>query len=159
MTWTQGAFEDIEVGMTLATRARTVTEADVGSFANLTWDVHPIHTDAVAAAAGPFRERVAHGMLVVSFAMGLLPLGDAPLLALRRLRDVTFKRPVPVGETIAVELTVTGLEPVDERTGLVDLRLVVVDPRRRALVRARLEALWARREAPDQAPVEEPLCI
>ena len=57
-----------------ATRGRTITEADVVSFAALTGDWHPQHADAEWASQGRFGERVAHGMLVLSYALGLMPL-------------------------------------------------------------------------------------
>ena len=53
-------------------RGRTITEADLVSFAALTGDWHPQHADAEWADAGRFGERVAHGMLVLSYAVGLV---------------------------------------------------------------------------------------
>ena len=61
-------LEDYEVGETLISPARTLTESDVTNFAGLTGDWHPLHTDAVYAAASPFGQRIVHGML--TFAIG-----------------------------------------------------------------------------------------
>jgi 3-hydroxybutyryl-CoA dehydratase len=139
-------FEALAVGDRFATRARTVTEADVASFASLTGDMHPQHTDAVWAAAGPFGERIAHGMLVVSYALGLLAFDPDRVIALRRLRDVVFKRPVALGDTIHVEGRVERLDEVDAATGIVGVRVDVVNQRARIVVRAGIDVLWRRGE-------------
>lgn len=85
------------------TRGRTITEGDVSAFSGLTADHHPQHTDAQWAADSPFGERLAHGMLVLSCAVGLVPLDPERVVALRRIKDAVFKRPVRIGDTIHVE--------------------------------------------------------
>src|SRR3982751_1504706 len=95
-------FDGLAVGDRFVTRGRTVTEADVVSFASLTGDMHPQHTDRAWAASSLFGERVAHGMLVASFALGMLPFDPERVVALRRIRDAVFKRPVCFGDTIHV---------------------------------------------------------
>ena len=67
-------FDRLETGLAVTTRGRTITESDLVSFSALTGDWHPQHADADWAAEGPFGERVAHGMLVLSYAVGLLPI-------------------------------------------------------------------------------------
>src|SRR5437764_879957 len=110
-------FDALTVGDRFATRGRTVTEADVASFAALTGDMHPQHTDAVWAAKSPFGARIAHGMLVVSYAVGLLALDPERVIALRRVRQAVFKRPVMVGDTIRAEAKVDSLEAVRDELG------------------------------------------
>src|SRR3954453_6337449 len=111
-------FDALNVGDRFATRGRTITESDVASFAALTGDMHPQHTDAVWAAGSPFGTRIAHGMLVVSYALGLLAFDPERVIALRRIRHATFKRPVLIGDTIHGECRIESLEPVDATTGL-----------------------------------------
>ena len=65
-------YEDVEVGFRFTSGSRTVTEADVLDFAGLTGDSNPLHVDAEYAAASLFGQRVAHGSLVLSFAVALL---------------------------------------------------------------------------------------
>ena len=89
-----------ELGAELTTRGRTITETDLVSFSSLTGDWHPQHADAEWAANGRFGERVAHGMLVLSYALGLMPFDPERVVALRGLDSVTFKRPVRIGDTI-----------------------------------------------------------
>jgi len=66
-------LDDITVGDTHVSRARTITETDLVTFAMFTGDWHPIHTDVEYAAADPiFGQRIAHGALVISVALGLV---------------------------------------------------------------------------------------
>jgi enoyl ACP reductase len=136
-------FERLSLGDRFATRGRTVTEADVVGFAAQTGDFHPQHCDAAWAAASPFGERIAHGMLVVSYAVGLVPFDPERVVALRRA-DATFKRPVKLGDTIRVEGGVLALEP-RRGGGPGDARLARAQPARaHGLPRARRRAVEAR---------------
>jgi 3-hydroxybutyryl-CoA dehydratase len=140
----QQDFDDLRHGDAFTTRARTITEADVVGFAALTGDMHPQHVDAVWAAESPFGRRIAHGMLVMSYAVGLVPLDPERVLALRRVRDVVFKRPVALGDTIHVEGTVDDLTPIGDDTGLVACTWHVKNQRARLVARAGVEVLWRR---------------
>ena len=145
-------FERLREGERFASRGRTVTESDVHAFAALTGDLHPQHCDADWAAASAFGERIAHGMLVLSFAVGLVGFDPERVLALRRVSDAVFKRPVRFGDTIHVEGSVAQLTAVADDTGLVTLVLKIVNQDARTVCRVRVEALW-RRDAP---PLPEP---
>jgi len=101
-------FEDIEIDKTLVTRGRTVTEADIVQFAALTGDYNPMHTNAEYMKTHPMGQRVAHGMLTLSYAVGqLYQLGfmERTVLAFRGL-EMKFSLPVLIGDTIHVRLTV-----------------------------------------------------
>jgi acyl dehydratase len=148
-------FDELTPGDRFTTRGRTVTEADVVAFAGLTGDFHPQHTDAEWAAAGPFGGRVAHGLLVLSMAAGLVPFDPERVMALRRVRDVVFKRPVRLGDTIRVEGRVAEARPVDDAAGLVAVALTVTGARGRTVARATVEVLW-RRDTVDGAEAPEP---
>ena len=145
-------FDRLEAGARIDSRARTITEADLVSFSALTGDWHPQHADAEWAAASPFGERIAHGMLVLSYALGLLPIDPDRVVALRGVRNVVFKRPVPIGATIRVEAEVASLRPLDAAHGLVELALRVRDAEGRLVARAALEALWRRAPQPQASP-------
>ncbi len=129
------------------TRGRTITEADIVGFSALTGDHHPQHTDAEWAEAGPFGERVAHGMLVLSYALGLAEIDPERIIALRRIEEVVFKRPVKIGDTIRVEAKV--LRP-DEGRGLEAWEWRIVNQRDELVIRAKVEAV-VRGEEPDKA--------
>jgi 3-hydroxybutyryl-CoA dehydratase len=144
-------FDQLAPGQAFVTHGRTITEADVVAFATLTGDLHPQHVDAVWAAESPFGRRIAHGMLVLSYALGLVPLDPERVVALRRVRDVVFKRAVALGDTIHVEGEVERLTPLDETTGLVGCVWHIKNQRGRLVVRATVEVLWRRGAAPTAA--------
>lgn len=101
-------FEDIEPGVQLVTRGRTVTESDIVQFAGLTGDYNPMHTDAEYMKGSAFGQRIAHGMLTLSYAVGQayqLGFMERTVLAFRGL-EMKFSLPVFIGDTIHVELTV-----------------------------------------------------
>jgi acyl dehydratase len=137
-------FDEIEPGMRFRTRGRTITDADVVGFGTLTGDLHPVHTDAEWAGDSIFGERIAHGMLVLSYAVGLVPLSPERVLALRRIRDATFKAPARLGDTISVEGEVADVKTLDDRVGQVSCKWKIVDQDQRTLVRATIEVLWRR---------------
>lgn len=96
-------FEEFETGQEINTAGRTITEADVMQFATLTGDTNPMHTDAEYSKASMFGERVAHGMLGLSYLIGLLwPLGfmEGTVLAFMGL-EAKFKAPIKIGDTIS----------------------------------------------------------
>ncbi|HEX5620837.1 MAG TPA: MaoC/PaaZ C-terminal domain-containing protein [Solirubrobacteraceae bacterium] len=144
MTLWSAPFEALEVGQEFTTRGRTITEADVVGFASLTGDWHPQHSDAQWASASPFGERIAHGMLVVSLAAGLVPFDPARVIALRQVSQATFKRPVRFGDTIHVEGRVAELASGSEDAGLVTFAWSVVNQEDRIVCRARVDVLWQR---------------
>jgi acyl dehydratase len=101
-------FEEFEEGRELVTRARTVTEADVVSFAGLSGDFNPLHTDAEFMQGSQFGERIAHGMLVASIATGLssqMGWFEGTTIALIEV-TFRFKAPVKLGDTVHLSLRV-----------------------------------------------------
>jgi 3-hydroxybutyryl-CoA dehydratase len=146
-------FEDLAAGQAFTTRGRTVTEADVVSFAALTGDWHPQHTDAVWAAESSFGERIAHGLFVLSLAGGLVPFDPERVVALRRVGDVVFKRPVKFGDTLRVRGKVSDVADASDEAGLVGFAWNVVNQDDSTVCRARVEVLW-RRDDVEQAPAE-----
>lgn len=106
-------FSQFSVGQTFVSVRRTVTEADVVMFAGLSGDYNPLHTDAVFAAATPFKQRVAHGMLCASISTGLgqtLGIFEGTTLALMG-QTFEYKAPVFFGDTIRLVLTVQTATP------------------------------------------------
>jgi len=104
-------FEEFELGQSITSVGRTVTEADIVAFAALSNDWTRIHTDAVYAAQHPFGQRVAHGLLIVAIASGLVVrLGfiEETVLAFREIESWKFSLPVFIGDTVHVRATVTG---------------------------------------------------
>ncbi len=145
--WLGRDAAELEAGEELVTRGRTITESDLVSFAALTGDWHPQHGDAEWSAAGLFGERVAHGMLVLSYAVGLVPFDPERVVALRGLDSVAFKRPVRIGDTIRVRARVKRVRPLDSEHALVSLDWRIVNQVDRVVARATVEALWRNAEA------------
>ena len=101
-------FEEFEIGQKVISAGRTITESDIVRFAGLSGDFNQIHTNAAYAAAGPFQQRVAHGLLVQSMATGLaVQTGfiEGTVLAFREL-TTKFSLPVFIGDTIHVSLEI-----------------------------------------------------
>jgi 3-hydroxybutyryl-CoA dehydratase len=141
MTWTL-PFEELEEGAAFRTHGRTITESDIVAFAALTGDWHPQHADAEWAAQSSFGQRIAHGMLVVSFAVGLVPLDPERVIALRRIRDVVFRRPIRIGDTIHVDGRIAGLHAATDEAGIVTIGIDVVRQDGLRACAAKIDALW-----------------
>jgi acyl dehydratase len=122
-------------------RGRTITEADVVAFAALTGDWHPQHADAEWAARSEFGERIAHGMLIASFAVGLVEFDPGRVLALRRVREVVFKRPVRLGDTIHVEGSEDERRPVADDRALATWNWRIVNQHGDLVCRMQIEAV------------------
>lgn len=112
---TQGLhFEEYTVGDAITSQGRTVTEGDIVSFAMLSGDWNPLHTDAEAARQTPYGERIAHGLLVLSMATGLaerLGFMNQTVIGFMGL-EWQFRAAVKIGDTIRVQATVSELKPM-----------------------------------------------
>src|ERR1700689_892467 len=154
MQWSD-PFEQLAVGQRFESGQRTVRDTDVIVFSALTGDWHPQHCDPEWAAHSPFGERIAHGMLVLSLAVGLVPLDPERVLALRRVSDVVFKRPVRLNELIAASGEIVALRTIDEPSGLVDFAWQIRNQDGALVARAGVQVLWRTDSARDaQSSVE-----
>jgi 3-hydroxybutyryl-CoA dehydratase len=138
-------FEALEPGAAFTTRGRTVTEADVVGFAALTGDWHPQHADASWAAASPFGERIAHGMLVLSYAAGLVPMQPGPIVAFYGMEKVRFFAPTKIGHTIRVHVELTEKEERDENLGLATFHNTILNQRDETVVKSINKVVLKRR--------------
>ncbi len=99
-------FEELQIGETLITHRRTVTEADIVNFGCISGDHFYAHFDETAAADSLFGKRVAHGYFVISAAAGMfVDPAPGPVLANYGLENLRFVEPVGIGDTIQVRLT------------------------------------------------------
>lgn len=104
-------FEEFELGQRITSPGRTITEADVVTFAGLSGDFNSIHTDAEYVKDTAFGQRVAHGLLIISIVSGLAVrtgIMEETVLAFREIKNWKFSQPVFIGETIHVIMEVTG---------------------------------------------------
>jgi len=99
-------FDELEIGETLITHRRTVTEADIVNFGCISGDHFYAHFDEIAAKDSLFGERVAHGYFIISAAAGMfVDPAPGPVLANYGLENLRFVEPVCIGDTIQVRLT------------------------------------------------------
>ena len=122
-------FEEFEVGMTIVSAGRTITETDIVMFAGLSGDFTQIHTDAEYSRSSLAGQRLAHGLLILSIASGLAVrtgFMEGTVQLFREVDEWKFIKPVFIGDTIHVVVTV--LETKDLRrmgSGLVTLEVDV----------------------------------
>lgn len=112
-------FEEFQPGGELVSPARTITEADIVTFAGLSGDYTQLHTDEEFARKTPYGRRIAHGMLVLSIATGLaarLGFIEGTALAFREL-SWKFSLPVFIGDTIHVKAVCKELKPMPRLGG------------------------------------------
>jgi acyl dehydratase len=126
-------FEDFHAGQVFTSQARTITETDVVTFAGWSWDANPVHTDAESAASGRFGERIAHGVLGLSVALGLasrLGVFESCSVALLGIDDWRFRRPLVPGDTVRcrVEILDTRLTS-SGGTGVLQRRFTLLNQR------------------------------
>ena len=100
-------FEDFFVGQKTVTEKRTITEDDIMQFAALTGDDNRIHTDPEFSKTTPFGRQIAHGVLGMSYALGLAwktGILDGTVIAFREVNEWKFVKPVFIGDSIYVEM-------------------------------------------------------
>lgn len=121
-------FEEIQIGDTLYTHKRTVTEADIVNFAGISGDYFYAHTDETSLEGSVFEKRVAHGYFVISAAAGLfVDPKKGPVLANYGLDNLRFTQPVYVGDTISVRLTCKRKTKKENREGQIPQGVVEWD--------------------------------
>jgi oxepin-CoA hydrolase / 3-oxo-5,6-dehydrosuberyl-CoA semialdehyde dehydrogenase len=129
-------FEEILVGDQLITGNRTITDADIKAFANLSWDHFYAHTDHTSLEGTLFEHPVAHGYLIMSAAAGLFVENSAkcPVLLNYGIDEMRFTKPVYAGTTIHVRFTCKekiAQETKDENDiakGIVKWYVEILDP-------------------------------
>ncbi|MCR1781299.1 dehydratase [Nocardioides carbamazepini] len=135
------------------TTSRTITEADVVNFAGLTGDRFPLHTSEEFARQTPFGTRVAHGLVGLTFALGLMwprtGQFDRSSIAFLGVKDWNFLAPVAFGETIHVEYEVTSHRASRTKSdrGIVEFDVRLVDASGDVLQRGTFALLLSRRPA------------
>ncbi len=122
-------FDQLQPGARWVSRGRTITESDLVWFAGISGDWFPLHTDKEYAAQTAYGARIAHGMLVLSVATGLIPLPPGIILAFYGMDRVRFTRPVFIGDTIHVEMQIARKDAKGADQGLLTLALDVKNQR------------------------------
>ncbi|MEV4604662.1 MaoC/PaaZ C-terminal domain-containing protein [Amycolatopsis sp. NPDC049253] len=106
-------YEDLSVGLSFRSPGRTITDADVVGFAGLTGDYSEVHTSDVYAKASQFGRRIAHGMLGLAYAHGLMwprtELLRNTAIAFLGIKEWRFVGPIFIGDTIFVNYSVAAM--------------------------------------------------
>lgn len=140
-------FEEHEIGQRWTTWARTVTEADVVNFAGLSGDFYPIHVDQDYAERSRFGRRIAHGVLVLSFATGMVPAVPGRVVAFYGIDRLRFLRPTFIGDTVHVEMEVVDLRDKGDAGGIVDYAMRIVNQRGEPVIACNYLLLMHKRPA------------
>jgi 3-hydroxybutyryl-CoA dehydratase len=143
-------FEDFEIDASAESEGRTVTEADVASFAALSGDYNPVHTDEEYARRSVYRRRIAHGALIFSISTGLamrLSPPDEALVAFLGIDSLRFARPVFLGDTIRLRTRVAEKQEHDPKRGLVTFENTVLNQRDQAVLVYSPKVIFLRRPA------------
>jgi acyl dehydratase len=137
-------FEDFTVGDKVISHGRTVTEADIVAFAALTGDYNPLHCDAEYAKSTIFGERIAHGLLGLAIAQGLIErLGfiAGTIEAFLGL-EWKFRGPIKIGDTIHVEAQVARKKEMPRLGGgIIVLEVAVLNQRDETVQKGQWTAL------------------
>lgn len=112
-------YEDLTVGMRFRSPGRTITDADLVAFAGLTGDYSELHTSEVYAKNSEFGRRIAHGMLGLAYAHGLMWARTGELreiaIAFLGITDWKFIGPIYLGDTIFVNYALAELRDSKSR--------------------------------------------
>lgn len=120
-------LDDIAEGLELVSEPHTVTAAEITSFCMVSGDHNPLHTDDVFAQSVGYRERIAHGLLIISITSGLRSLADDWSLNAYLEETRRFSSPVYPGDTIHMVSRVTSVRRSnsDPTRGIVTLAVDV----------------------------------
>jgi 3-hydroxybutyryl-CoA dehydratase len=137
-------YDDLQVGDQRSYRGVTMTEAHIVNFAGVSGDWNPKHVDAEFARSTPLGQRIPHGLLLLSCALGRTPIDPERILRFLGMDEVRFVRPAFIGDTIHPVLHVIDKEDADGG-GIVKLLLEVVSQKAEILLTAKLSMMFASR--------------
>lgn len=131
-------FEEFVEGYVIETRGRTISEADIVSFAGVSGDFNPLHTDAEYAKTTQFGARVAHGALTFSVATGLayqLGILEGTVIAFTGF-EMKLRAPVFIGDTVKLIGRVVGRREMKAANGgLVTIDVKIVNQKNETLMK------------------------
>ncbi len=142
-------FEDYELQAVRETIGRTITEADIVLHAGQTGDFYPHHMDAEWCKTQEFKQRIAHGTLIFSVAVGMTAGEINPLAFSYGYDRVRFIKPVFIGDTIRSRVTIREKRDHKKREyGMVVEALEVVNQRGETVLACEHLLLVKRRQLP-----------
>jgi acyl dehydratase len=143
-------YEDIALGAEFETAAHIVTEADIGVFADVTRDHHPLHVDTSYAKSRGFPAVIGHGLFGLSLMEGLkseLKLYEETSVASLGWDEVRFKAPIVAGDRLRVRFHFVEKRPTrNPGRGIVIETLDLVNQRDEVVTTARHTSLILTRQ-------------
>ena len=140
-------FENFAPGQTFISQGRTILDADIAGFAAWSWDTNPVHTDAELMASSRFGQRIAHGLLGMSVAMGLtsrIGVFETCSIALLGVEDWKFLSPVLVGDTLRCRVEILDARLTSSaESGILDRRFTLLNQREETVQTGRIGLLVA----------------
>lgn len=108
-----------------ASFSKTITEADVYSYAGITGDFNEVHVNRVAASKTQFGQPIAHGMLVAGLISTVLGTKLPGAGTIYMEQDVKFLKPVFYGDTVTATVIVS--EIINEQKGIYRLNTEITN--------------------------------
>lgn len=108
------AFEDLQLGME-ARLVRTVTQAEIQSFADISGDFNPVHLDTAYAATTPFKSTIAHGMLTAAYISAIFGTNLPGPGCIYVSQTLNFRAPVRPGDEVTTLVKIVDLIPAKKR--------------------------------------------
>ena len=108
------AFEDLEIGME-ASYTRTLTDAEILSFADVSGDRNPVHLDPAYAAKTMFKTPIAHGMLTAGYISAVFGMDLPGPGAIYVSQTLNFRGPVRAGDTVVASVRIVELFAAKKR--------------------------------------------
>ncbi len=125
-------FDEFNIGDEYVTMGRTITEADITNFAGLSGNYDQLHTDIEFAKRGHFKERIAHGLIGLSFISGLIQrigLIEGTVFAFLEIASWKYLAPLKIGDTVSVHIKISDKKEVKNNRGIVDFELRLINQR------------------------------
>jgi acyl dehydratase len=155
-------FDEVSVGQTWVSGARTVTETDVVLFAGLTGDYNPLHVDHEFAKNTPYRRPIAHGLLGTALVAGLGSF--APFMkteAFLSVQNWRFLQPLLIGDTVHVHTELVEKVDTGRRRGKCLWKRDLINQEGKVVQSGFFESIVAKRnaKAPSDTDADSPAGI
>jgi acyl dehydratase len=142
-------LEDLQAGQSFVSPGRTITEADVMSFAAWTNDNNQVHTDAEFAKGTRYGQRIVHGMLGASLCLGLIArtgVFEGSAVALLGIDQWRFTAPIFIGDTVTCTVDILSTRPTSKGDfGIVERQVTLRNQRSEIVQSGRMDLMVARR--------------
>ena len=113
-------FEDLEVGDGFESPGRTITEADVVSFAAISGDQEPLDFTTGEAGLPPVVPELL--IMIMSSGLGFRAPAETPQVLAFMVFDLYIHLPVRVGDTLRCRIRVAGKRPMKDGGVIVEQR-------------------------------------